>query len=325
MTAKTFSLADALAQCNPVTWQTDRIFPVGSVALVFGAPGSKKTYSMIDLAVCTALGKDWLEQFPCKQGAVLIVDEESGPRRLMRRMAEVARGHLTDGNTPVYATSLESFNFWSGSAKHGAAELERVIKQHSAKVVIIDALADVMLGGDENAVKDAQRVFHALRSVAEATGAVIILIHHSLKNGNGYRGSSAILGALDVAIEVVSDEKSTLVKFRTTKARDSEPTGWAGECHFGPGEFWMTGAQAAAGTGHKYEKGERLVMTAIIACGNTATSAQIETATGYASSTVRNIVSQLVRLGGLTRVDGGGAGTPGTYRIDMLWLMDNPL
>lgn len=320
-----YTVANALAPMDPKQWVVDGILPIASTSLWFGAPGSKKTYSLLDLAVCVAIGKPWLG-FNVKQGAVLLVDEESGPSRLLRRLGEVVRGHLGDASLPIYATSLHGFNFWSPSTGTSAQTLQDIIDQISARLVIIDALADVMLGGDENTVKDTQKVFHALRGVSEHsnTKAAISLIHHSNRKG-GYRGSSAILGALDLAVEVTSQPKEAGVQFRTEKTRDGEPCEWAGDCHWTPTEFWMTTAQTIVGTGHRYEKGERAVMNCLVALGGTATSNQIETATRYAPSTVRNIVSQLARLKLLTRIDGGGAGTPGTYEIDRLALADNPL
>lgn len=325
-TPQVFSIQDAMSSTGVIDWAIEGVLPTGSIALMYGAPGSKKTYAALDLALCSALGKTWLG-FPVKQGAVLIVDEESGKKRLFRRLQEAVRGHLAENaNPPIFATSLHGFNFWAPSSGTAASDLQAVITSHGVKLVIIDALADVMLGGDENTVRDTQKVFAALRRIAEATGASIIVIHHSLKNGNGYRGSSAIAGALDLALEVESKPKEDLVQFRVTKARDSEPTDFTGECHWEGGQFWMTEATGPAqNAGHAYSTGERKVLNAIVACAGTATTAQIETATRYAAGTVRNIVSQLVRLGVLVRTDGGAAGAPGTYELDSLGLLDNPL
>lgn len=85
--------------------------------------------------------------------------------------------------------SLAQFNLLKNS--DDADLLTRLVLELDAKLVIIDALADVMLGGDENAVKDTQPVFANLRFIAELTGAAFIVIHHANKLG-GYRGSTAI-------------------------------------------------------------------------------------------------------------------------------------
>lgn len=326
MTVTLLTASDALAGTVPIDWQIDGLLPVGSMALMFGQPGSKKTYSALDLAVCTALGTDWCG-FHVKPGAVLVIDEESGPRRLLRRMGEVLRGHMADAGTPLFATSLESFNFWTHSGKNGAAELESQIRTTGARLVIIDALADVMLGGDENLVKDAQRVFHALRQVAERTGACIILIHHTIKNGNGYRGSSAILGALDLAIDVVSEPNETVIRFKTTKARDTEPQQWGAEAHWMPDSFWLTGATVSTSTAKRiYTKAERYVLEYLIAHGNTAALFDIMNNAAVCSpGTAKNAVYKLASEKMLYRSDSGNTGTPAIYTLEPAALVDNPL
>lgn len=321
---KLLTAADALAAQPVIDWQLEKIAAVASVGLVYGQPGSKKTYAMLDLAVCTALGKDWLG-FPVRQGPVLLVDEESGPRRLLRRMGEAVRGHLADASLSIFATALEGFNFWLPNPGTGRKELEDAICQTQARLVIIDALADVMLGGDENAVKDTQRVFHTLRQVAEGTGATIQLIHHSLKNGNGYRGSSAINGALDFAVEVESKNGDALVKFETTKARDGEPVKWAGECHWTPTEFWITGASTSNGNTHKYTKAQRLCIECMQRNGNSITVQRLEQETAYTNGTLRNALADLVRAGIITNSGAGVVGAPATYSIDILGITENPL
>ncbi len=325
MTPLILTAADALGKIEPVEWQVDQLLPTASVALFYGAPGSKKTYASLDMALCVCMGKPWLGEYNTKQGAVLIIDEESGPRRLLRRMGEVLRGYCADETTPIYATSLESFNFWDSRAKHGRQALEDTIIMTQARVVIIDALADVMLGGDENTVKDSQKVFHALRSVAESTGVTIILIHHSLKNGNGYRGSSAIFGALDVAIEVESEPNEMLVKFKTSKARDSEPVEWAGECHWGPDEFWMSGMHPVSGSGMRYTKAQKLILNHLGKCPNGATIQDLRTVTGYADGTLRNALTELMANGVVVSTNVSTVGTTVIYTIDPLGYAANPL
>jgi hypothetical protein len=65
----------------------------GSVNLLVGEGGSKKTWAALWMAVCVATGKNFLG-FPTRQTSVLIVDEESGERRLKRRLLETLNGAL---------------------------------------------------------------------------------------------------------------------------------------------------------------------------------------------------------------------------------------
>ncbi len=319
-----FTIQDAMSSTGAIDWTIEGVLPTGSIALMYGAPGSKKTYAALDLALCSALGKQWLG-FDVAQGNVLIVDEESGKKRLFRRLQEVVRGHLAENdNPPIFATSLHGFNFWAPSSGTAASDLQAVIASHGIKLVIIDALADVMLGGDENTVRDTQKVFAALRRIAEATGATIVVIHHSLKNGNGYRGSSAIAGALDLALEVESKPKESLVQFRVTKARDSEPTDFTGECHWEPGQFWMTEATGPTQAARRiYTKGERAILECIITNGNAATMQTLLQATALNEGTIRNRLTEFMRTG-LVR-NTATSGQAAVYETNPLVLAENPL
>ena len=147
----------------PIDWIIDKLFSVGSLSLVVGAPGSKKTYSMLSAGVCVALGKPWLGM-TVKQSDVLIIDEELGERRLARRLSEVIRGELGDEKTPLRYVSLAGFNLQE--PKH-VEELKTLIAVCQAKFIVIDALADIMPGADENLVRDVIPVFLALRKVAD--------------------------------------------------------------------------------------------------------------------------------------------------------------
>ncbi|MCX6065491.1 MAG: AAA family ATPase, partial [Chloroflexi bacterium] len=209
------SAFDALQPQPPIEWIVDKLFSAGSVSLVVGEAGSKKTWSLIDLAVAIANGETWLH-FPTTPGAVLIVDEESGQRRLARRLGDALRGHDAGHATPLYYVSLAAFDFGKADDVN---QLHSLITQTGARFVVIDALADVMPGRDENAVQFVQPVFIALRKVAELTQAAIVIIHHSNKAG-GYRGSTAIKGAVDLMLQVESQPESPNIDFKTEKARD---------------------------------------------------------------------------------------------------------
>ena len=57
----------------------------------------------------------------------------------------------------------------------------------------------------------------------DCTNACIIAIHHANKSTGGYRGSTAILGAVDLMLSVTSEANKQLIEIKTEKARDIEP------------------------------------------------------------------------------------------------------
>lgn len=111
---------------------------------------------------------------------------------LQGRLGDVMRGHDAPAELPLAYTCLEGFNFGDEA---DAQRLSRIIEEVGAQLVIIDALVDVMLGRDENLVKDVQPVLYNLRKVAQDRQCAIVLIHHANRGGS-YRCSSALKGAV---------------------------------------------------------------------------------------------------------------------------------
>jgi len=85
-------------------------------------------------------------------------------------------------------------------------------------IIVIDTLAQSMMGGNENSGEDMGKVLgHCLR-IHNATDALVLLIHHSGKDAaKGARGWSGLRAASDAEIEVLRDGKehvATLTKLK---------------------------------------------------------------------------------------------------------------
>jgi len=209
------------------------LFSPCSVSLVCGAGGSKKTYSMIDLVVSVASGNEWLGFDVSEPTTTLFIDEESGPRRFAHRVCATGRAHEAPADLPLFYISLAGFDL---TTTDGQDKLHELINESGAKLVILDALVDVMAGGDENAVSDVQPIFVGLRRIAEMTHSAIVVIHHTNRTGE-YRGSSALKGAVDIMLIVTSPGNEEIITFKTEKARDIEPVTFHALANFGEGTF----------------------------------------------------------------------------------------
>lgn len=300
--------AYAMQPQPPIEYIVKPLIARRTVIVLYGEPGSKKTYICTSLGVCVAGGKDdWLgfEITPC---IVLFVDEESGEIRLSRRINEALRGELLDESANLFYTCYNGLKLDSDT---GQAELQSVIEQTSAGLVIIDALADVM-DGDENSKKDIQPVFTALKRIAEATNAAIIVIHHSNKNG-GYRGSSAIKGAVDALIQITSEDGSRFVNFKTEKKRDGEAMEWSAEATWTEsGQFYLTAVESKRGRG-AFSKSERYVIRFLRERNNATIDEIKDAADSCTPEAARRAVYSLVDKGIAARNNPGGQGTAAAY------------
>ena len=307
---------DALGSLPPIDWIVDGLISAGSVNIFYGAPGAKKTYALVDMAVCVAHGDPWLN-FKPTQNNVLIIDEESGKLRILRRLGDTLRGHDADDKTPVNIISLAGFNLGD---KTWIAELTTQIVDTSSKLIIIDALADVMPGRDENAVKDVQPIFLALRQIAEILQVAFIVIHHANKNGKQERGSTAIKGAIDLLLQVESEPGKDLIQFEVIKARDVEPISFAACAQFmtlDPKSFWLIPSTTPKKKNNSYKKGQTYVLQYLFTNG-VCTMNDIQNNTDPAicsPRTAANAVGDLMTLGLVERANAGGKGVIAEYQL----------
>ena len=307
-----YSVADALAEQPPVQWVVDGLFQPGSVSMVAGDAGCKKTWAMLDIAICVAMGKEWLGK-PTIQGTALYLDEESNPGALSTRIKRIMAGHQAPTELPLHFTSLAG---WNLRKPNSVEELESLLTELQPTLVVIDALADVMPGADENAVKDVQPVFQTLRRLANTHRTAIVVIHHNNKTG-GYRGSTAIDAALDLRLAVESRQDGSLMSFQSEKVRDTEPFRFSAEFRYDDdtGEVCLATTAAAPAKGTSaYEQrvldylrnGPALRQAIIDHCGG---------------ESARKAIAALVQQGRIYRSNGGGKGIPAEYALTALTLV----
>ncbi len=300
---------EALEPQPPIEWIIENLFSAGSVSLVFGEGGSKKTWSVLDAAVAVAQGETWLN-FATKQVTVLLIDEESGTRRLNRRLADVMRGHNASADIPIAYTC---FAQWNLTQQPDVNEIRNLIIQTGARLVIIDALADVMLGADENSVKEIQPLFMRLRIVADETQSAIVIVHHSNRNGF-YRGSSAIRGAVDLMLSVESKPDSDEVKFEMEKTRDVSPQSFSARANFAEGIFNLSPMPTSA-TKATRTPAEEFVIRFLKANGDSEMSKITGNADCCTAEQARKAVYSLTQKGITERTDKGSQGKKAIYGL----------
>jgi hypothetical protein len=313
--------AEALKPQSEIAYIVKGVFCEGSLSVVFGEPGSKKTYSMFDACVCVALGKNWLN-FPTTKAPVLIVDEESGKQRMNKRLGAVMRAHGAGEDLQLSYVVLEGFDLQTITDRK---KLHAIILRTEAKFVILDALAD-FLPGDENSVKDVLPGLRALRYIANDTKAAIVLIHHAGKSGK-YRGSSSIKGAVDLMLEVQSRPGSPNIDFSCEKARDVEPFEFAAVIIFEDGIVYLTPSGNKSG-GDDLNSVEKYVLNYLEENGDsfiTEIGKSAESKGICKSETARKSVYKLVDLKMVERKNKGAAGSKAIYGLitnDLFDLLD---
>jgi hypothetical protein len=271
--------AEALEEQPDIEWIVKPVFVAPGVSVFHGPHGSKKTYAMLDAAISISCGESWLG-FETQQLTTLFIDEESGEKRLKRRLAEILRGHEVDCEIPFAFNCLPQFDFRKAD---DAAVLSRIIKKIDAKFVVIDAMVDVMPGADENSSKDLIPLFLNVRRVANETDSHIVLLHHDNRLGD-YRGSSAIPAAIDAMFQVRSEKRSGIIEFIGKKTRDVDEFDFFSEICFDAGKVYLRKSDAPA---ERFGLELRDRILRILAEGSMNTSSLLNTVGGRRENTYR--------------------------------------
>ncbi len=222
------SAADALAPVLPIRWLIDKTLRPGGHSIWYGAPASKKTYLLMWLAVCMALGRDWLG-FKTEQTKVLWVDEESREDRLHYRFHEVLLGAGGDVKTPLWYMPPCGFKI---TELEDVYALRSRILQVKPGLVIIDSMAATTTG-DENSKKEMQQAMENARIITDA-GPHLIQIHHTPKSEENEtpRGSGVFEASPDVLMRVKSSQGSPFVTLTTRKIRDADVWKRVAKCNW---------------------------------------------------------------------------------------------
>lgn len=195
-------------------WLVKGVLPKAALCMVYGASGAGKSFFVLDLVAAITRGVEWRGR-RVRQANVLYVCAE-GAGGFRNRVKAYALHHRADFGDAFHLIPAAP-NFLSDA---DPSEIIGEIKRVGAGVVVVDTLAQVTPGGDENSAAEMGKALEQCRRLHEATGATVVLVHHAGKDaGRGARGWSGIRAAVDAEIEVAAGLVGVRLA-RVTKMKD---------------------------------------------------------------------------------------------------------
>lgn len=176
-----------------------------SLIVVYGQPGSGKTFWATTLALHVATGLSFAGR-RVDQGGVIYCLMESGIG--FRNRVSVWRDHHDiDSDDIPFVALTEHLNLRdpNGNLDSFIASVLALKQQMTAplRLIVVDTLARAMSGGNENNPEDMGALVMSADRIRHETGAAVLLVHHSGKDeSRGARGHSSLLAAIDTEIEV---------------------------------------------------------------------------------------------------------------------------
>lgn len=188
----------------PRNWHVPDLIPASTVTLFGGDGGTGKSLLALQLAASTALRRPWLG-FDVAGGRALYLSAEDDVPELHRRVHAIAQAEGVDmaalddlmiapmaGRDAVLAAAMGK----AGEVKATKLfeRLAAVVRSLAPALVILDTLAD-LFAGNENDRMQARQFVQLLRGIAIDCDTTIVLLSHpsraGLTSGSGDSGSTA--------------------------------------------------------------------------------------------------------------------------------------
>ncbi len=192
--------AHVYASAQSAGWLVKGVIPIADLVVLYGESGSGKSFLCLDIGAAVARGVPWRDHATRKGRVVYIVAEGAGGFR--KRLAAYQRFHSFDFAEVQFDVIAAQPNFLE---KADAVDVGRaILSVGKADLVIVDTFAQTMPGGNENSAEDMGKALRHCQVIRRATGAVVMLVHHSGKDATkGARGWSGLRAAADTEIEVL--------------------------------------------------------------------------------------------------------------------------
>lgn len=223
----------------PRRWLIKDVIPASIVFALVAPGGTGKTMASLQLGVSCATGLPFAGMWEVGDaGAVLMLLGEDDDAELHRRIHNIST-RLDESNPGALALLGKNLyiksvvgedNLMTTTDPHSkevghTALIDRLIltaKQiPNLKLIVIDP-ASRFRGGDENSAPDTTRFVQALERVTQATGAALMLIHHTNKGSmnsaaasqSAARGSSALTDGVRLQINLATLNKEANKRHR---------------------------------------------------------------------------------------------------------------
>lgn len=215
-----FLSVEELEALPPPTWLVPGLFIEGSIAAIYGAPESGKSFLAVDVSMSIASGIAWHGR-EVAQGAVLYVAAEGAPGIGKRTRAWRADKGATSRVIP-FVLMRDPLNL---STEKEARDFAHAVASEVGplRMIVVDTLNQTAAGADENSAQAMGCYIAGMKRLRDATGATVVVVHHSGKDeSRGMRGSTALLGAMDTTVEVARASGGGSIEVRVRKQKDAE-------------------------------------------------------------------------------------------------------
>lgn len=201
----TFTI-DQMDACPPKPQELvlSPILPTQGIAWVYASTGLGKTLFTLNMAYAIALGGSFLKYDAPKPLKVLYVDGEMSYDQMYQRI-KIIQKHQGDLDFPenlhfINPDKLLPRRILKIDTPQGQFFYKKKLLDEGFDVVVFDNLS-MLSSIDTNKTAEWLPVQDFLLDL-RANGITVVMVHHSGKDKNGYRGTSMLMDCADVAVSL---------------------------------------------------------------------------------------------------------------------------
>ena len=212
-------LSEIIASAPFIEYLSPPLLPRGALVVLAGKPGVGKSMLCLYIAHEVARGGALFGRFECRQGKVLLIDEENNPAQLKARIQSMA----LDISDNIYVSILRGFRIDVGK---NIMRLEDIVGELGIDLVILDNWTCLVKKVDENKGVEVGHILNRLRRMANETNTCVLLVHHLRKDApfpihelDTLRGSSVLTGVPDIVLLLSHERGAENRVFKVIKNR----------------------------------------------------------------------------------------------------------
>lgn len=200
---------EELMALPPLEWLVPEAIPKEAVGMIYAPPDSFKSFLALALVMPLAVNHD----------VVYVAGE--GSRQFGKRINAWC---MLNGIDPT-GHRLKVVRHMPSAARNEWQSLIEAIRDANARpvLVVIDTMMQAMTGLEDSSSKDVSTFTYQMHQFAEACGCSVLFIHHTGKDASrGARGSSALMGDIEYAMEVTAHEETRAAAISVVRQKDAE-------------------------------------------------------------------------------------------------------
>ena len=182
-----------------------------TLAEMSGSPGCYKSFIALGISCAVSAGVSWEGHAVPEALPVIYVAAEGACGLARRADAWAESNHRKIGELRILPEPLQL-----GNAEQ-VAELVQLAREMRPGLVVLDTRARCTVGLDENSATAQGLAVEAAESIRRASGATVLVVHHTGRQGDHGRGSNAWDGAAWTLLGVTGSELQAQIKVEKHK------------------------------------------------------------------------------------------------------------